>query len=181
VVDIMHEFEIGEWLGILRHLIEILRSYRPHMVCEMDRRYVVSPCAYVFGDYTIRKFRTDVFEPKRLAGRDYEDLLQVALPVFEGLFPTRRDDAVANLLFALLVDWHSLAKLRLHTTTTLDYLSAAPLILGEAFRQFADMTCPALQHQFMLRRPRLHFFGSYVENIKRYGTFDSYTSGIVSV
>lgn len=106
---------------------------------------------------------------------------QVALPVFEGLFSTPHDEAIANLLFALLVGRHSLAKLLLHTTTTLEDLSAATLILGEAFRRFADMTCPALQHQFMLRRPKLHFFGDYVENIKRYGTFDSYTSGIVSV
>ncbi|KZS87079.1 hypothetical protein SISNIDRAFT_420083, partial [Sistotremastrum niveocremeum HHB9708] len=76
VVDILvlHEFEIGEWLGILLHLIEILRSYRPHMVCEMDRRFRLVP---TFGDYTIRKFRTEVFEPKRLAARDYEDLFQV--------------------------------------------------------------------------------------------------------
>lgn len=76
---------------------------------------------------------------------------QVALPVFEGLFSTPHDDAIANLLFALLVDWHSLAKLRLHTTTTPQDLSAATLILGEAFRRFADMMCLALQHQFMLR------------------------------
>lgn len=62
------------------------------MVCEMDRRYVVLDASFqsnviiecprfrlvsTFGDYTIRKFRTDVFEPKRLAARDYEDLLQV--------------------------------------------------------------------------------------------------------
>ncbi|KZT37964.1 hypothetical protein SISSUDRAFT_1129151 [Sistotremastrum suecicum HHB10207 ss-3] len=141
VVHILHEFEIGEWKGVLTHLIRILYSYDANMVYELDTRYRMVP---PFGDYTIRKFRANVSQLKRLAARDYEDLLQVAIPVFKGLFPEPHDTAISRFLFAL-VDWHSLAKLRLHTTTTLSDLESATRVLGQAFRYFADVTSPGFQ------------------------------------
>ncbi|KIO24714.1 hypothetical protein M407DRAFT_56451, partial [Tulasnella calospora MUT 4182] len=90
-----------------------------------------------FGRDTIRRIRYNVSELKQLAARDFEDILQCAIPAFEGLFPDSIDTAVQELLF-VLADWHSLAKLRLHTDSTLSSLEVATRILGQHLRHFAD-------------------------------------------
>lgn len=47
-----------------------------------------------------------------------------------------------NLLFALST-WHALAKLRLHTNTTLRLLREATVDIGNLLRKFSDTVCPA--------------------------------------
>ena len=47
-----------------------------------------------------------------------------------------------DLLF-VLGNWHALAKLRLHTETTLRHLDSATTNLGIAIRKFHNTTCPA--------------------------------------
>jgi hypothetical protein len=81
---------------------------------------------------------------KKLAGRDFEDLLQCAIPVFEGLFPEPHNKIVLDLLFSLST-WHSLAKLRLHTDSTLDLLDSATQLLGNQLRIFKARTCTFYQ------------------------------------
>lgn len=44
------------------------------------------------------------------------------------------------LLFTLAY-WHSLAKLRMHTDTSLRLLDGATTVLGETLRQFKSVTC----------------------------------------
>ncbi|KIO32591.1 hypothetical protein M407DRAFT_66356, partial [Tulasnella calospora MUT 4182] len=90
-----------------------------------------------FGRDTIRRIRYNVSELKQLAARDFEDILQCAIPAFEGLFPDSIDTAVQKLLY-VLADWHALAKLRLHTDSTLTNLEVATRILGQHLRHFAD-------------------------------------------
>jgi hypothetical protein len=98
VVDLLHEFELGVWKAILTHLIRLLYAAAPagRLVTELDRRYVdsisgqtTSPqysrlTSYTrfhliptFGRSTIRKFHTNTSEMKRLAARNFEDILQV--------------------------------------------------------------------------------------------------------
>jgi hypothetical protein len=72
-----------------------------------------------FGHLTICKFSNSVSEMKKLAGRDFEDILQYAGPCFEGLFPCSVDSQIQDLLFTM-VSWHAFAKLRLHTNNSLD-------------------------------------------------------------
>jgi hypothetical protein len=95
---------------------------------------------------------------KRLGARDFEDLLQVKLtrvlcsfkflsiiqcsiPVFEGLLPEKHDRIVRKLLFELAT-WHGLAKLRLHTETTVTDLEHSTKRLGIILREFRDKVCP---------------------------------------
>jgi hypothetical protein len=95
---------------------------------------------------------------KKLAGRDFEDLLQVralssylptdilihvqcSIPVFEGLLSPPHDNIVRELLFELAT-WHGLAKLRLHTDTTINSLEQR---LGQAIRNFESETCTQLE------------------------------------
>ena len=96
VVDFLHEFELGVWRALFTHLIRILYAAAPHggLVAELDRRYVNCTLSYqelinfvvitrfravpTFGLSTIRRFGTNASEMKKLAARDFEDLLQVS-------------------------------------------------------------------------------------------------------
>jgi hypothetical protein len=47
-----------------------------------------------------------------------------------------------TMLFRL-AEWHALAKLRMHTESTLSRMEAVTTILGRELRRFADTTCSA--------------------------------------
>jgi hypothetical protein len=112
-----------------------------------------------FGRGTIRRFSSNISELKKLAARDFEDILQVrftfcangathpssyqcAIPVFDGLFPEPHNAAVLELLF-VCAHWHAFAKLRMHIDPTLSILDKVTSELGAEFRKFIDKTCPA--------------------------------------
>ncbi|PSS31922.1 hypothetical protein PHLCEN_2v2303 [Hermanssonia centrifuga] len=77
---------------------------------------------------------------KKLAARDWEDMLQVALPIFEGLLDEPYNTVVLDLLFTLAT-WHALAKLRMHTDGTLSIFEATTANLGTLLRRFAAKVC----------------------------------------
>ena len=77
---------------------------------------------------------------KKLAARDFEDILQCALPVFEGLLDEPFNTIVLDLLF-LLATWHALAKLRMHTDTTVQALRDVTRALGVGMRRFKAHVC----------------------------------------
>ncbi|KAF7422998.1 hypothetical protein PC9H_011162 [Pleurotus ostreatus] len=139
VPDLLHEFELGVWKAVFIHLVRILHAIGPDSVAALNERYCKVP---TFGRDVIRKFHADAAAMKKLAARDYEDLLQCSIPVFEGLFPGLHNQTVLNLLFALST-WHALAKLRLHTNTTLRLLREATVDIGNLLRKFSDTVCPA--------------------------------------
>ena len=89
---------------------------------------------------------------KKLAARDFEDILQVRLLEFfhqrsadimqciilviKGLLLTQKDEnEILDLIF-LLATWHAYAKLRLHTDNTLNSFEALTKPLGAALRNF---------------------------------------------
>lgn len=72
--DFMHEFELGVWKAILIHLIRILFAYGNNTPSALNRCYCQVP---TFGRSTIRRFSDNVIGLKKLAARNYEDLLQV--------------------------------------------------------------------------------------------------------
>ncbi|KAG1881248.1 hypothetical protein F4604DRAFT_1578049 [Suillus subluteus] len=93
-----------------------------------------------FGRGTIRHFHTNASAMKRLAARDFEDLLQCAIPVFEGLLPPNHDKIVLDLLFDLAT-WHAYVKLRMHTDDTLTFFDSATVVLSQSVRKFQRTTC----------------------------------------
>ncbi|KAF8122985.1 hypothetical protein EV363DRAFT_1181249, partial [Boletus edulis] len=95
-----------------------------------------------FGRAVIRKFARNASAMKRLGARDFEDLLQCAMPVFNGLLPEPHNSYVQDLLFDLAT-WHAYAKLRLHTTDTLNFFDNAVTSLGVTARRFLNKTCEA--------------------------------------
>ncbi|KAF9440213.1 hypothetical protein P691DRAFT_650309, partial [Macrolepiota fuliginosa MF-IS2] len=83
-----------------------------------------------FGSSTIWKFASNASELKKLAARDYEDLLQCAIPVFDGLLPNRQQNSDLLKLLYRVAEWHGYAKLRMHTDTTLSRLEHLTRELG---------------------------------------------------
>ncbi|KAI0363587.1 hypothetical protein BV20DRAFT_1031111 [Pilatotrama ljubarskyi] len=138
VPDLMHEFELGVWKSTVTHLIRILTSIGASAVNELNSRFVEVP---TFGRDTIRRFSTNIAGLKKMAARDFEDMIQCAIPVFEGLLPAAHDRIVRRMLFRLAT-WHALAKLRLHSDTTLTHLENITRALGQAMRAFKSKVCP---------------------------------------
>ncbi|KAG2737213.1 hypothetical protein P692DRAFT_201733569, partial [Suillus brevipes Sb2] len=77
VVDFLHECELGTWKALFTHLIRLLYALPMgnQLVATLDERYAESVPAYSNG--VIRMFANNTSEMKRLAARDFEDILQV--------------------------------------------------------------------------------------------------------
>ncbi|KZP02197.1 hypothetical protein FIBSPDRAFT_655083, partial [Athelia psychrophila] len=103
-----------------------------------------------FGRETIRRFSNNVSELKQLAARDYEDLLQCAIPVFDGLLPEPHNTSILSLLYTC-GEWHGLAKLRMQTDSTLQLMTNETTQLGNRLRHFADVTCEAFDTKELRR------------------------------
>ncbi|KAJ7060769.1 hypothetical protein C8F01DRAFT_1290667 [Mycena amicta] len=131
--DILHEFDIGVAKAAIIHLIRMLDAFKN--LQQFDERFRQID---TFGRSTIRKFRNNVSELKQHAGRDYEDILQCILPVLEGLFP-QHQKLVDQLCFELAL-WEGYAKLRLHTTETIELFRTATTALCSTIRRFARET-----------------------------------------
>ncbi|TEB29042.1 hypothetical protein FA13DRAFT_1597683, partial [Coprinellus micaceus] len=140
-VDILHEVEIGVWKSLFIQLLRLLEAVNTSRLNVLNGRFRQMP---TFGRDTIRRFRSNVSEMKQLAARDYEDILQCAIPAFEGLIPNEHDKRIQDLLF-IFAHWHSLAKLKLHTDTTLSILDNWTVMLGDRSRSFVDQTCSAFE------------------------------------
>ena len=106
---------------------------------------------------SIRKFSKNVAGMKQPTAREFEDvllvsdrslslchslteLIQCAIPSFEGLLPSPHNEIILDLLFHLAA-WHGLAKLRQHTDRTLKLLQEATRSLGAQLRHFRRTTC----------------------------------------
>ncbi|KAJ3524956.1 hypothetical protein NMY22_g10778 [Coprinellus aureogranulatus] len=188
VVDLMHEFEIG------------MDRSGPTLTGDLDSRYRATPS---FGRDGIRSFAQNATEMKRKAARDYEDLLQCAIPAFDSLLPDDHNKTLMKLLY-IFAQWHALAKLRLHHDGTLQLLDYTTTWLGAQTRLFNHTTCVTTQTKELLRESearerregkgkskegavrkavkfniftiKFHFLGDYTESIKLYGTTDSFST-----
>ncbi|KAF8835367.1 hypothetical protein BDN67DRAFT_1040256 [Paxillus ammoniavirescens] len=191
IVDFLHEFELGVWKAVFIHLLRILDTLKKGELLQLDHRY---RCIPTFGRDTIRRFRNNVSEMSRTAARDYEDILQCSIPVFEKLLPEPYNTQVLQLLF-LLCHWHGLAKLRLHTDETLDTLATVTSKLMSHLRKFVAETCPGCQAKeaagrqgsttakdpcqpkvLNLQTYKLHALADYPAHIRMYGTTDSHST-----
>ncbi|KAJ3531673.1 hypothetical protein NM688_g7541 [Phlebia brevispora] len=95
VVDQLHEFELGIWKATFIHLVRILYATGDAQVQELNSRYRRVPS---FGRDTIRRFVWNVSAMKAFAARDFEDLLQCIIPVFDGLLDEPYNSIVIDLL-----------------------------------------------------------------------------------
>ncbi|KAF8546524.1 hypothetical protein OG21DRAFT_1426767, partial [Imleria badia] len=93
-----------------------------------------------FGRDMIRTFGSNVSNLAKLAARDYENILQCAIPVLDGLLPNPYNSIILDLLFELAT-WHAFGKLRMHTETTLFHFENSTICLGHIFRKFSHDCC----------------------------------------
>ncbi|KAG2055212.1 hypothetical protein BDR06DRAFT_982073 [Suillus hirtellus] len=114
VVNLMHECELGTWKALFTHLIKILYALLNgnQLVAIIDSRFRQIP---TFSN-------------------------GCAIPVFEGLFPASHDMVVQSLLFRF-AQWHALAKLRIHSESTLSFFEDTFKKLSRQLRKFRDFTC----------------------------------------
>ncbi|KAJ8088849.1 hypothetical protein PM082_014095 [Marasmius tenuissimus] len=138
VPDILHEFELGVWKATFIHLLRILCSIGSDSIQKLNSRYRMVP---TFGRDTIRKFSVNVSAMKQLAARDFEDLLQCSIPVFDGLIPDH-NNIVLDLLYDICT-WHAYAKLRLHSETSIADMDSATTSLSKSLRRFKTAVCSA--------------------------------------
>ena len=78
VPNFMHEFELGIWKALFTHIVHILVSHGDGTIQEFNRQYQQVP---TFGRSTIRHFSENASGMKKLAARNFEDLLQVHLQI----------------------------------------------------------------------------------------------------
>ncbi|KAI0039303.1 hypothetical protein FA95DRAFT_1451096, partial [Auriscalpium vulgare] len=138
-VDLLHEFELGVWKAVFSHLIRMIEASNPGNIHELNRRFRA-----VSSFSGIRSFADNVSDMKKIAARDFEDILQCAIPCFEGLLPAPHDLSTSELLYTL-ASWHALAKMRMHTDPSLAILQDATSALGVRLRYFAYITCAAFE------------------------------------
>ncbi|KAG2072542.1 hypothetical protein BDR04DRAFT_1013247, partial [Suillus decipiens] len=91
-----------------------------------------------FGHGTVCHFSNNALGMKCLTGRDFEDLLQCTIPVFEALLPSPYNELLLDLLFELAM-WHGLAKLQIHTDMTLNFLDSSMTWLGQFLHSFMNV------------------------------------------
>ncbi|KAI0261414.1 hypothetical protein BC834DRAFT_972687 [Gloeopeniophorella convolvens] len=141
VPDLLHEFELSVWKNTFVHLLRILVARGGDTIQMLNERFRWVP---MFGCGTIRRFPANVADLKRIAARDYEDILQCAIPIFEGLLPSPHNEIVLDLLY-IMATWHGYAKFRLHTDTTLGIFETVTIALGKIVCRFANTTCEYYQ------------------------------------
>ena len=125
------------------------------MVVDNTFRYRQIP---TFGASTIRRFSSNASAMKKLAARDFEDLLQVcifffliincvaissqcSIPVFENLLPNKHHNTLTMDMLFIFCIWHAYAKLQLHTSSTLQALAETTQVLGASLQQFVKVIC----------------------------------------
>ena len=67
-------------------------------------------------------------------------LSKCAIPVFEGLLDEPHNARLMKLLYRT-AEWHGLAKLRMHTDSSLSLLESLTTEFGSLMRAFEELTC----------------------------------------
>ncbi|KAJ7181996.1 hypothetical protein C8R46DRAFT_1210480 [Mycena filopes] len=138
VVDHLHEWSLGVWKATFAHVVRVLYAAVPSgvAVAELNARFRQIS---TFGRGTVRRFRTNASEMKKLAGHNYDNLLVNIIPCVEGLLPEPFNSRLLTMLFRLS-EWNAFAKMRMHTTKTVDLFEASTVVIGCELRSFAART-----------------------------------------
>jgi hypothetical protein len=72
-------------------------------------------------------------------------VLKCAIPAFESLVPNEKYSKSIISIITVCAEWHTLAKLRMHTDVTLQLLQRTTVKLGSEFRAFLLDVCSSIQ------------------------------------
>ncbi|KAI0645610.1 hypothetical protein C8Q79DRAFT_965394 [Trametes meyenii] len=139
VPDLMHEWELGVWKGLMTHIVRILHAAKGGAVREFNSRFRSIP---PFGTDVIRTFSGNVADMKQFAAHNFEDTLQCFIPAIDRILDEPHNSIVLDVVFlsALL---HGLHKLHMHTDSTTKISDTVLVEYGKALRRFNKVTCTA--------------------------------------
>ena len=168
----MHEFELGVFKSFFIHLLRILFAHGGGAISELNTRYKsehagdmnltillqfpldphvrtlhYSPlhpqhvCLEENGSVELPEYIAGAFNGSAMSQPSLIIELQCAIPVVEGLLREPYNSEILDILFTL-GEWHTLAKLKLHTDATLNLLALANKGVGRLLRRFKRVTCP---------------------------------------
>ncbi|KAL0059921.1 hypothetical protein AAF712_013268, partial [Marasmius tenuissimus] len=140
VADTMHELA-GLMENIFKQCNRLVFAGDSGNLDVLNERFRRVP---TFDNGTIRRFVNNVTLMKKFAFRDFEDVIQCAIPCFEGLLPEPHNKDLLDLLwdFNVLMAYASLG---LHTDSTVATLDSTITELGKSLRRFANTTCAAYE------------------------------------
>ncbi|KXN86458.1 hypothetical protein AN958_10073 [Leucoagaricus sp. SymC.cos] len=139
VEAILKPFSLVPTKTLFTHLIRLLYSAGNDLVSKLDEWYHTIG-TFGIGGSGIRRFSSNSSEMKKMAARDFEDLLQCAIPCFKGLLPEPHNQRLMKLLYRL-AEWHALAKLRMHSDSALKLFGDLTCETGCLFHRFRDQSC----------------------------------------
>ncbi|KAJ7627108.1 hypothetical protein FB45DRAFT_1082250 [Roridomyces roridus] len=187
VPDLLHEVELGTWKSLFTHLLRLLQSHGEEFIQRLDERFRLIP---TFGRRTIRRFTANVSELKKLAARDWEDIVQCCLPVLEGLFPPEYEPLVLSLVYTFAT-FHAYAKLRMHTGITIvTFRITVDIVVFElpaeirrrqrrdAKNKKTSEPTAKQKKSWNIATYKWHAMGDYADSIEEFGTLDSYSTQI---
>ncbi|KAJ3574156.1 hypothetical protein NP233_g1956 [Leucocoprinus birnbaumii] len=130
---------------------------------ELNKRYCAIP---LFGRNTIWRFSKNASAMNKLAGCDFEDLLQCSILVFNGLLPGIHNKRIMDLLFCL-----SVKKKNKRKGKAVDKGKHKARHKGKDESRITSGTLNLLTY-------KLHALGDYFKSILRFGTSDGYSTQI---
>ena len=169
VVNLLHEFELGVWKATFMHLLQILYAQGGDSIQTLNKRLVFIFLSLTWltlcqGTKTSPHLAVIQFASSYTMHQQWKSRLrmilktfsrfimlittfvkgtnhfQCSIPVFDGLLDPNNNIIIMDLLFELAT-WHGLAKLCLHTKSTVCTLESSTTWLGIALRKFQSTTC----------------------------------------
>ncbi|KAG2072363.1 hypothetical protein BDR04DRAFT_1013541, partial [Suillus decipiens] len=83
VVNLLHEFELGVFKSIFKHLMTLLYAINPETIIVLNEFFRLIPS---FGRGAIRCFPSSVSDVRHSAAWHFEDVLQVSLSINLAVF-----------------------------------------------------------------------------------------------
>ena len=150
VPDFMHEFELGIWKALFMHLVHILVSHGDSTIQEfiddIGRFPPLEGPLFAASLKMHQEWRSWLREISRISSRcickwleiwiTFNGVQKCAMPVFDGF----HNNDIQSLLFTT-AEWHTLAKMCLHTDSTLAWLDESMKAFRKQIRRFQSHTC----------------------------------------
>ncbi|KAF8193727.1 hypothetical protein BJ912DRAFT_901526 [Pholiota molesta] len=177
--DLMHEFELGVWKMTFTHLIRLLYAQGGDGIQALNQRYRQIS---TFGRDTIRKFNNNVSGMKKLAARDFEDLLQTTIRDLES--STIRLGSNLRLFSSAVCDKFLTTELPSEEAARGRRKQALAIKRAKAGISPADISKgkgkdpegERRQRKFNMATYKLHALGDYPSYIRLFGTTDNFTT-----
>ncbi|KAI6122721.1 hypothetical protein EDD16DRAFT_1691796 [Pisolithus croceorrhizus] len=165
-VDLLHKFELGVFKSVFRHLLRLLHAINLDAINILNAHFH-EICS--FGKGSIWQFSPDVSDIHHCIAWHFQNVLQCAIPAFEGLLPHEHDSIFTCASFQT-------TELPSETTARQRREAKFESQKGESMSTSHSGMCKL--KTFNLSTYKIHALGNYVDTIHMFGTTDSYLTQI---